>query len=348
MLGVIAASDKTPLTIGTGNREMYPVLLSLANIEAGVHMKATSHSFSLAAYLPIPKFLNVTPPIHAVLSARIYHICISTIVCNLKVAEADGMLMSNPSGNLRLCHTPLASWIADLPEQRLIAGVLGNQSPISEATSSSFGSSNLSPHRTRDPTLECIRQACRTAEPSIIPQFIKVCEPLGLIGIHQPFWLDWGLVDPSQFLTPDALHEWHKFSFDHILKWVINMMGGKELDGRMAALQPCICVRHWANGISKLKQCTGREHCDFQKVIVAVAAGAVQPQALCAIRALIEFIFQAQNLLIYDEHLHALNEALHEFHFYKDVIIRHGGRCHTVKVFHSKDMKFLTIFLHYK
>jgi hypothetical protein len=23
-------------------------------------------------------------------------------------------------------------------------------------------------------------------------------------------------------------------------------------------------------------------------------------------------------------------------------------RCHTVKVFHSKDMKFLTIFLHYK
>jgi hypothetical protein len=41
MLGVIAASDKTPLTIGTGNREMHPVLLSLANIEAGVRMKAT-------------------------------------------------------------------------------------------------------------------------------------------------------------------------------------------------------------------------------------------------------------------------------------------------------------------
>ena len=236
MLGVIATSDKTPLTISTGNREMYPVLLSLANIEAGVCMKVTSHSFSLAAYLPIPKFLNVTPPIHAILSACIYHIWISTIVCNLKVAEADGVLMSDPSGNLQLCHMQLASWITDLPEQHLIAGVLGNQSPISEATLSSFGSSNLSPHQTCDLTLERICQACRTAKPSIIPQFIKVCEPLGLIGVHQPFWLDWGLADPSQFLTPNALHQWYKFSFDHILKWVINMMGGEELDGRMAAL----------------------------------------------------------------------------------------------------------------
>ncbi|KAI5988373.1 hypothetical protein EDD15DRAFT_2172578, partial [Pisolithus albus] len=35
-LGVIGASDKTPLTIGTGNKEMHPLLLSLANIHAGV------------------------------------------------------------------------------------------------------------------------------------------------------------------------------------------------------------------------------------------------------------------------------------------------------------------------
>ncbi|KJA17834.1 hypothetical protein HYPSUDRAFT_145923, partial [Hypholoma sublateritium FD-334 SS-4] len=34
--GIILASDKTPLTIGTGNREMHPVLLSIANIDAGV------------------------------------------------------------------------------------------------------------------------------------------------------------------------------------------------------------------------------------------------------------------------------------------------------------------------
>ncbi|KAG1908770.1 uncharacterized protein F5891DRAFT_917610, partial [Suillus fuscotomentosus] len=35
-IGVIGASDKTPLTIGTGNKEMHPLLILLANIHAGV------------------------------------------------------------------------------------------------------------------------------------------------------------------------------------------------------------------------------------------------------------------------------------------------------------------------
>ena len=146
MLGVIAASDKMLLTISTGNREMHPVLLSLANIEAGICMKATSHVFALAAYLPIPKFLNVMPPVHAVLSAHVYHICISTIMDGLKLANAHGVVMSDPNGMQRLCHTPLVSWISDLPKQHMIACVLGNQSPISEASSSQFGNSDPHPH----------------------------------------------------------------------------------------------------------------------------------------------------------------------------------------------------------
>jgi hypothetical protein len=323
---VIAASDKTPLTVGTGNREMHPVLLSLANIEAGVRMKATSHAFALAAYLPIPKFLNVTPQVHAVLSARVYHICISTIMEGLKLADAHGAVMSDPNGAQRLCHTPLVSFIGDLPEQRVITCVLSNQSPISEASSSQFGDSDPHPRRTRELILDRIDRACLAASPDSVPEFIKVCEPLGLNGVYQPFWRSWGNADPSKFLTPDALHQWHKFSFDHILKWVINIIGGDELDRRMAALQPRVGERHWANGISKLKQCTGREHRDFQKVIVAVAAGGVHSHVIRAIRALIEFIFQAQSLLIYDEHLHALREALREFHFYKNAIVHHGGR----------------------
>ena len=109
MLGVIGASDKTPLTIGSGKKEMHPVLLSLANIDAGVRMKATSHSFALAAYLPIPKFVNVSAPVHVLLTARVYHICLDIITVNLKLAEAGGMVMSDPSGRLRMCHTPLAS-----------------------------------------------------------------------------------------------------------------------------------------------------------------------------------------------------------------------------------------------
>ncbi|KAG2128902.1 uncharacterized protein EDB93DRAFT_1095806, partial [Suillus bovinus] len=67
-VGVIGALDKSPLTIGTRNKEMHPLLISLANIHAGVHMKVTLHVFALITYLPIPKFLGVSKPTHAILS----------------------------------------------------------------------------------------------------------------------------------------------------------------------------------------------------------------------------------------------------------------------------------------
>ena len=153
-----------------------------------------------------------------------------------------------------------------------------------------------------------------------------MCQDVGLNGVHQPFWRDWGNADPSYFLTPDALHPWHKFIFNHPLKWIINIMGGDELDRRMAALQPHVGVWHWQNGISKLKQVTGREHRDLQKVLVAIVVGAVPPSVLCATCALIKFVFQAQSLLLYDEHFHSLNEALREFHTYKNAIINAGGQ----------------------
>src|ERR1700685_4560585 len=156
MLGVIRTSDKTPLTIGTGIKEMHLVLLSLANISASVHMKATSHAFSLTAYLLIPKFLNVSAPIQAALTACVYHICTSIITRNLRIADSHGAELSDPQGRRRKCHTPLASWIGDLPEQRTIACVLASQSTISTATFDDFGDSEPHPPCTCKFTLDHI------------------------------------------------------------------------------------------------------------------------------------------------------------------------------------------------
>lgn len=115
---------------------MWPVLFSLANIDAGVRMKATSHVFALAAYLPIPKFINVSPEVQSLLSARIYHICLNYITDSLKGPPCK---LSDPRGFTRLCLFILASWIADLPEQRLLACVIANQSPRSQANLQHFG-----------------------------------------------------------------------------------------------------------------------------------------------------------------------------------------------------------------
>jgi hypothetical protein len=86
-------------------------------------MKATSHSFTLAAYLPIPKFVGVTAEIQAVLSTWLFHHCLDCVLNSLKAAEQSGVLMSDPNGKLCMIHTLLVAWIADHPEQLLIAGV---------------------------------------------------------------------------------------------------------------------------------------------------------------------------------------------------------------------------------
>ena len=61
---------------------------------------------------------------------------------------------------------------------------------------------------------------------------------LRLNGVVEAFWEDWGNACLSWFLTPDVLHAWCKFFFDHCVHWVINIMGREELDHCLSVLQP--------------------------------------------------------------------------------------------------------------
>lgn len=289
-------------------------------------MKATSHAFMLAAYLPIPKFLDVSPAVQSVLSARVYHFAISIVIQNLKKAELHGEVMSDPMGNLRVVHTPLAAWIADYPEQLLIAGVSSKNSPISLATAAQFGDPEVHPPRLRQLTLDAIHEACRTCDPCDIASFHKICLALRLNGVILPFWADWGDACPSYFLTPDALHQWHKFFFDHCVLWATNIMGAAEFDRRLSVLQPRTGTRRWPNGVTTLKQTGGKEHRDLEKLLPAVVAGAVDSNVLRSLRSMTEFIFLAQRVFHDEETLHALAEALREFHHHKSSIISAGGR----------------------
>ncbi|KAI5993810.1 hypothetical protein F5J12DRAFT_907305 [Pisolithus orientalis] len=56
LVPVIAASDKTPITRYMGGLEMHPLFLTIANIDADVHMKATAHAWQCVAFVPIVKF----------------------------------------------------------------------------------------------------------------------------------------------------------------------------------------------------------------------------------------------------------------------------------------------------
>jgi Plavaka transposase len=149
-----------------------------------------------------------------------------------------------------------------------------------------------------------------------------------LNGVDLPFWRDWHMAEPSTFLNPEPLHHLHKFFWDHETRWCINVLTKPEIDFRFSILQPRIGFRHFKEGITKLKQVTGRVHRDVQRYMIPVIAGGAAPRNfVIAIRALMDFRYLSQAPVIDDEILREeIGAALKEFHDHKAAILETGAR----------------------
>ncbi|KAJ3925398.1 MAG: hypothetical protein NXY57DRAFT_857970, partial [Lentinula lateritia] len=139
LLGTILSSDKTTVSVITGNRVAHPLLISLANIDSDLLSKASLYLFNLLALLPVPKYIERKTAIRGVLENRLYHECLDIVLQPLKIAAQIGSIMSDPLGQLRVCYTPLASAIVDTPEASLIACTGGKTSPFTKAIYKDFG-----------------------------------------------------------------------------------------------------------------------------------------------------------------------------------------------------------------
>ena len=100
LLSVVLSSDKTNISIMSGNRMAHPLLLSLANIAMDVHSKGSLHGHLLLALLPVPSFVHKKSRVHSLLSDRLLHHCLDLVLVPLKIAAAIGVMMNDPRGNL--------------------------------------------------------------------------------------------------------------------------------------------------------------------------------------------------------------------------------------------------------
>ena len=113
--------------------------------------------------------------------------------------------------------------------------------------------------------------------------------------------------------------------WDHDLKWCVRAVGGTEIDFRFSILQPHVGFCHFAEGISNLKQVTGRDHRDVQRYTVGVIAGAVPQDFLIAIQSAME-LYRCQATELDDEDCENISAALMEFHQHKSVIMDAAAR----------------------
>jgi Plavaka transposase len=305
----------------TGDRTAHLLLISLANMKGSYRAKSSHHAFLLLALLPVPKFVTHDKALRGVLENRVLHACLDFILEPLKKAALLGRMMSDPYGSLRYCFTPLAAYIVDTPEAAMLAGVAGKTSHVTMAGYKQFGDSFRHEPRTASTTLAQLLTVEMNVNPNDdIKAYVKEAKKFQLSGVDKPFWRDWPLAEPSLFLTPEPLHHFNKEFYDHDLKWCIRMLGEAEIDFRFSILQPHIGFRHFAGGVSRLKQVTGREHRNIQRYIVAVIAGAAPRDFIIAIRSLMDFRYLAQAPQIDDTICTQIDDALLGFHDHKSAI----------------------------
>ena len=225
--------------------------------------------------------------------------------------------------------TALASYIVNTPEAATIACVAGKTSHLTMANYRPFGDPTHHKPWTASTTLAQLTALATRHDPLDLPTYLPAAKAIRLDGVHLPSWRDWYLKsptrillsDPSQFLTPEPLHHWHKQFWDHDTKWAIRAVGADKFDFWFATIQPITSFKQFKDGVSKLKQVTGRGHHDVERYIVCVIAGKAPPLFVITIRALMDFCYLAQSRQLNDCQLTRITASLQLFHKYKQSIL---------------------------
>ncbi|KAI0694820.1 hypothetical protein C8Q76DRAFT_634235 [Earliella scabrosa] len=249
--------------------------------------------------------------------------CMRAILEPLIAAGREGVEMVCADGRVRRVYPILAAYIADHPEQCLVAGCQENYCP----------KCSVEPNKRGEPVYSCLKDQPSVA--SILakhsagetsPEF----DELGLRAI-EPFWDGLPHCDIFAAITPDILHQLHKGLFkDHLVSWAtksIQTDGAGEVDRRFKAMPRHPGLRHFKNGISIVAQWTGTEFKNMERVFLGTVAGAAPDvRVIRAVRAVLDFIYYAHFETHTDDSLHALHAAWREYHENKAIFVTLGIR----------------------
>ncbi|KAI0669487.1 hypothetical protein C8Q78DRAFT_1070632 [Trametes maxima] len=296
---IILGSDKTTVSIATGQNEYYPLYLSIGNIYNSVH-RAHGSSLVLVAFLEIPK------------TERKYD-------NNLAYMTSPDVVLCG-DGHYRKVFYGLGPYIANYLEQALLTCIVQNWCPICTADQKDLNGQSRCILRARDHTEELIEKF----------ELGKLWDEYGIIGDIVPFTNDFPRADIYQLIAPNILHQLIKGTFkDHLVSWIELYLAATlrktsaadvitDIDRRISVVLPFSGLRRFHEG-RNFKQWTGDDSKALMKVYLPAIKGHLPSNTVRALRGFLEFCY----IICREKHtpcsLSSMRDALQRFHMYREV-----------------------------
>ena len=285
----------------------------------------------LVGYLPVTKLECFTEKRRSNVGYQLFHQCMESLLEPLKMPGKTGLVMTCADGWVRTVYPILAAYIADFPEQCLVACCMESRCPRCLVKHDERGSSAWSDPRNHKRTVELLKQHAEGLKS-------KAFVSQGLRPV-KPFWADLPHTDIFQCFTPDIHHQLHKGIFkDHFVAWCTEAVdgGSDEVDRRFKSMTKHASLRHFNKGISLVSQWTGNEYKNMEKIFLGVIAGTTDERVIQAVRAVVDFISYARFEVHTENSLERMDRAWSAIHENKKIFLElHIRENFNIPKFHS-------------
>ncbi|KAM5535294.1 hypothetical protein V8D89_010979 [Ganoderma adspersum] len=266
-------SDKMTVSVATGQNDYYPLYMFVGNLDNSVR-RAHRDSVLPLAFLAIPK------------AERKY--ADTAAFCQLKPGMLVPEVVRCPDGHFRRVIWGIGPYVADYPEQVLVANIVQGWCPACLNYPKELDAPQPSQTRSRTYT----EALSRVIEPTVL------WDDWGIIADVIPFTHGFPRADIFELLSGNLLHQLIKGTFkDHLVTWVgeyLVITYGEarakelldEIDRRLAATPPFPGLH--------FKQWTGDDSKGLMKIYLPAISGIVPEDVVRAMAAFLEFCYLAR------------------------------------------------------
>ncbi|KAG1837870.1 hypothetical protein C8R48DRAFT_622582, partial [Suillus tomentosus] len=323
---VILGSDKTTVSVATGNSEYYPLYISNGNVHNNIR-RAHVNAVSLVGFLVIPKSdrEHQNDQEFRDFHRHLFHRSLEAILSSLRPAMTTPEVTLCPDGHYCRAIYGLGPYITDYPEQCLLSCIVQGWCPRCTASRKDLDEKNAGHLRTHEFT-ELLRGTYA---------WKVLWDNWGIVDDIMPFTASFPRANIHELLSPDLLHQVIKGSFkDHLVTWVEKYLAKTfrtskaaatmaEIDRRVSAAPSFPGLRRFPEG-QHFKQWTGNDSKALMKVFLPAITGLVPDQMVRAISAFMDFCYLARRSTLSEADLDALDDALARFHKERNIFIDSG------------------------